>query len=159
MHQASYAVHAAMPRPTRQSTPPSARAALAAASAAQTASAPAVAGPDQALIEACEELCRRRAAWNALLRSRHTLEDERRTEAESDRLIAAWSDAAECVLDAPYPTTLEGAVALARASLMLAERERDGTIIYRSAAQIFAAWVAEFLVGDEEAAPENWAEE
>lgn len=124
---------------------------------ARAAAAP-VAGPDQQLIEVCEELCRRREAWNALLRNRRTLDDEKRTEDELDRLLAAWSDAAGRVYEAPYPKTLDGAVALARASLMLAERERDGAITYRSDAQSFASWVAEFLVGEEEAAHENWAE-
>jgi hypothetical protein len=72
---------------------------------------------DAEIIDLCERLVANRAEWRPLLETRHTLEDERRTEPDFWRLVAARKALIEQIGTTPDLATLAGASAMARAAL------------------------------------------
>jgi hypothetical protein len=75
------------------------------------------ASPDAELIHLCDRLAANRAEWFALMNSRHTIEDEKRTEPDNDRLLAERRALLDQIEAAPDLSTMAGAAALARAAL------------------------------------------
>jgi hypothetical protein len=84
------------------------------------ASAAAVANPDGELIRLCARIVAVEAAQAALFAVRHSLEDETRTDPEMNALHDEREQIFDQVCALPKVTTMEGAQAMARASLALA---------------------------------------
>lgn len=133
---------------------PSRRSLLAAGTAAMLTGATIAAaraaptGDDAELIGLCNRLVANRAEWVALCQSRHTLEDERRTEPDNQRL----NDELRAMLDqieaAPDLSAMAGAAAMARAAIALTPLNKAGDHWEASEDnEWLALTVAEFLAG------------
>ncbi|HEX2941529.1 MAG TPA: hypothetical protein VHO91_10810 [Rhodopila sp.] len=129
---------------------PTRRAALRASAAAglagligATAAKAASASADADLIEACGRFCDLEAAIVALHATRKTIEAERRTEPDLDRLNAEQ----ECALDAIEanvpPRTRAGIAAVARALLASWEKAPDGDPVMADTDDWLAVTLAE----------------
>jgi hypothetical protein len=105
------------------------------------------AGDDAELIALCDQLVEARIAWYALMMSRHTIEDERRTEPEYERLWQLRVGLMDQIENAPSIATPAGARALARAAIATAERGRDGHWDARHDGEWLALQAAEYLAG------------
>jgi len=81
---------------------------------------------DAELIKICNRLVASEEEMLAIHATRHSMEDERRTEPDLDVLRAEQETLMEAMGDLDYPSTLAGARAMARASIALAELDQDG---------------------------------
>jgi hypothetical protein len=116
-------------------------AAVALPRAAQAAST----GPDAELIRLCNRLVANRAEWLALINSRHTIEDEKRTEPDNARLLAERHALLDQIEAAPDLSTMAGAAAMARAALADAPLGVGGHWEATEDCEWLALTVAEYL--------------
>jgi hypothetical protein len=123
-----------------------AAAALVVLPAAQAATQ-AAGGADAELIRLCDQLCaiekRRAPLFNA-----KTLEEEHARQPALDALENEWDEAWEGLRELS-PTTMAGAVAMARATLAIACRRADGSLLATGCSEALAydvvSWLAERL--------------
>lgn len=107
--------------------------------------------PDANLIALCDRLTVNRRAWVALIEARHSIEDERRTEPENNRLHAERLRLLDQIEAAGSARTLAGAGALARAALADAPLGVDGHWEVTEDYGWLALLAAERLTGETEA--------
>jgi hypothetical protein len=103
--------------------------------------------PDAELNRLSDRIVAIQAEQNALFAVRHTVEDEERTDPEMNALYAERTRIFDLLFDLLDPTTLAGARAMARASIAIAPRERDGTISWSGGSGWLAWSAADFLAG------------
>jgi hypothetical protein len=103
------------------------------------------AGPDAEQIRLCDRLAANRAEWFALINSRHTIEDEKRTEPDNDRLLAERRALLDQIEAAPDLSTTAGAAAIARAALADAPVGVDGHWEAREDNEWLALTVAQYV--------------
>lgn len=110
-------------------------------------SAAAAPGADAELIALCDRRVAIEGEIAALVATRDTIADERRTEPQLAAMFADASRVFDRICDQPDVTIMAGALAMARASIAIAPRGADGQIILASDSEYLAWSVAEFLVG------------
>jgi hypothetical protein len=104
-------------------------------------------GADAELIRQCDAIVAIRGRLDAVYAVRHTMADEERTEPELelDVLFEQREEACARIEALPAVSTLDGARALARASLAMAERHADRTISIDTDSEWPMAELAVFL--------------
>jgi hypothetical protein len=102
--------------------------------------------PDAELIRLCDRVVANQAEWLALINSRHTAEDEERTEPDNDRLLAERHALLNQIEAAPDLSTRAGAVAMARAALADAPLGMGGHWEAQEDYGWLALTVAEYMV-------------
>jgi hypothetical protein len=102
-------------------------------------------GPDAELIRLCDRLAANRAEWFAIMNSRHTIEDEKRTEPDNDRLLAERHARLDQIEAAPDLSTMAGAAAMARAAMADTPVGVDGHWEAREDNEWLALTVAEYV--------------
>jgi hypothetical protein len=107
------------------------------------ASAAAARGADAELVALCNRVETIEDEIAALVATGNTIEDEKRTEPQSIALI----NAEQRIYDQPEVTTAAGALAMARAAVVVAPRDTDGAIIWADNSEYLAWSLAEFIVG------------
>ena len=103
---------------------------------------------DAELIRLCDRLTANRMAWLTLFASRHSVEDERRTEPENERQSYERDTLLDQIDAAPQLSTMAAAVAMARAAIADAPLGLDNHWEARSQHEWLALMVAEFLAGE-----------
>jgi hypothetical protein len=97
------------------------------AAVAKAAQSSTLANPDAALIALCDRIVALNDAELALYEVRHSIEDEKRTEAALDALLDERTVIVERIQEMPDAATVDGLRAMARASLALAPKRLDGS--------------------------------
>ena len=103
------------------------------------------ASPDAELIRLCDQLVANNTEWFALMNSRHTIEDEKRTEPENERLHAVRAALLNQIEAAPDISTMAGAAAMARAAIAITPVDLAGQWEAREDNEWLALTVAEFV--------------
>jgi hypothetical protein len=110
--------------------------------------AAASANPDGQILQACTDLMRLEDDIEALQEQRQTLEDESRTDPDLTALYAHQRIIEDRLSDLPAPTTIAGAVALARVmTARWPSVDEDGTLLAHDFEEWTSATLFEFVAG------------
>lgn len=103
--------------------------------------------PDADLIRLCARIIAIEAEQATLFTIRHTLDDEARTDPAMNALYDERDQVFDQLRHLLRPTTIDGARAVARASLALAPRANNGDILWVGDSERLAWSVADYLAG------------
>jgi hypothetical protein len=105
------------------------------------------AGPDAELIASCDALVDWETRWETFCASRHTIEEEERTEPQEMALSEEYEALIDRIEKAAAPTTIAGAAAMARAAMATAQRTLDGELTPNTNGEWLALEAAQFFAG------------